>query len=373
MSRFLYYLILINMLTNMVAITPRFLIAGNKTGTVAALIPALIIGMVLTYFLVRLFSYFPGQGLPEILKKNTPKWIATPLLLFFSLTWYFVGLSILIIYAAIISRFLTPEMSICTIILAFVLVTTFGIFMASRNILYMSEIILLIVVPFILFVQIKGYFSPNLDWDYIRVAIMHINHLPNYTSFSTSLFIVLGAANLVIFNRCFAKLKKPSGKSMVLLSFICTYILLTTYFLPLGFGGFDSLDNVVFPWITTSDSMRMKFGIVERIVFFFIGAFLALGVINITVTWHVSIHLLSSVIHFNRFKVRSVNLTFPIFISIFWIIAFILTRRITINDLFRSAALFDDILLPIILFLLFGSLLLAKRRGAATKCPKSQK
>lgn len=367
MNRFLFYLILVNTLTNMVSLTPRILIAGSTSGTVLSLILALPIGMVFTYIIISLFSHFPGQGLPEILKSYTPKWISTPVLLFFALCWYFAGLTTLIIYTFIISRFLTPEMSIYTIVLTFAFVVSYGILMTTRNILYMIEIVFLLVIPFIFFIQIKGYLSASLNWDYVRIAVMHTNHLPDYQAFSASLFIVIGIANLVIFNRYFTKLKKPTGKGMALLTLICTFIVLTTYFLPIGFGGFDSLENVLYPWITTADSIRMKFGIIERIVFIFMGAFLALSVISMTIHWHVSIQLLSSVIHFKRLQWRAYNFTILFFITCFWAIAIYTTKMITVDGLYKSVEMFDEFFLPIVLCLLIGCLLLAKK-GAASKC-----
>lgn len=372
MSRFLFYLILANMLTNMVSITPRILISGKENGTFISIILALVIGKTLTYFLVSLFSKFPGQGLPEIMKGYIPKSISAPILLFFSLAWYFAGLSTILVYTLIISRFLMPEMSIYTIVLSFVLVVTYGMFMTSSNILNMSEIVIIFVVPFIIFVQLKGYLSSNLNWDYVRIAVMQINQLPNYTSFTASLFIVLGTANLIIFNRFFTKLEKPSIKGMVLLTAISTFVLFTTYLLPIGFGGFDSLENVLYPWIATSDSIRMKYGIIDRIVFIFIGAFLAIGVISITMHWHISLQLLSSVIYFKRFKWKSMNLTLPMFTVCFWAVAMYTAKNITTNVIFESAQFFDRIFLPTVIILLFGCLLVAKK-GAQSKCEKSKK
>ncbi|MGN7388758.1 GerAB/ArcD/ProY family transporter [Sporosarcina sp. SAFN-015] len=372
MSRFLFYLILINMITNMVSITPRILIVGSNTGTVLSLVLALIIGMIFTYILVILFSRFPGQGLPEILNAYTPKWFATPVLLFFAVAWYIAGLFTLIIYTFIINRFLTPEMSMYTVILTFVAIVTYGICMGTKNILYMGEIIFILIVPLIFFIQLKGYMTPELNWDYIRVALMEVNHLPDYSAFTSSLFIVIGTANLVIFNRFFTKLKKPSGKGMALLTFICAYILATTYFLPIGIGGFDSLDNALYPWIMTSDSLRMKFGIIERVVFIFIGAFLALGVVSMIIHWHVSIKLLSSVVYFKKFNWKSYNLTLPFFIVIFWGIAIISTKTVTVYGLFKSVEAFDNFGLPFMLLLLVSCLLLA-RKGAASKWRESKK
>ncbi|WP_252504252.1 GerAB/ArcD/ProY family transporter [Sporosarcina sp. Marseille-Q4943] len=372
MNRFLFYLIIINMLTNMVSITPRILIEGSDKGTILSIVLVIIIGVALSYLLVILFNRFPGQGLPEILQATAPKWVAKPVLLFMAVTWYIAGLFTLIIYTFIIFRFLTPEMSINTIVLTFAFIVTYGVLMKTMNILYMSEIIFILVVPFILFVQIKGYSDPTLNWDYIRVALMHVNHLPDYSAFMASLFIVVGTANLVIFNRFFTKPKKPSAKGMVLLTVIFTFVLATTYLLPIGFGGFYALENSLFPWIMTSDSLRMKYGVVERIVFVFIGAFLALGVVSMIMHWHISIQLLSSVIHFKRFKWKSFNLTKPLFIIIFWIIAMTATKRLTTEGLFESVELYDNIVVPVMLILLVGCLLFAKK-GAASKWRANKK
>ncbi len=106
--------------------------------------------------------------MPEILNAHAPKWFAKLILLFFGIAWYAAGLFTLTIYTIIIIRFLTPNMSIYTIVLTFVIVVTYGVLMKAHNILYMSEIIFIIVVPFIVFVQLKGYLSRDLNWDYVR-------------------------------------------------------------------------------------------------------------------------------------------------------------------------------------------------------------
>lgn len=372
MSRFLFYLILVNMLANIIALTPRILVAGSDKGSTLAIMLAIPTGMLFTYTIVSLFRHFPGQGLPEILKAYTPKWFSAPVLLFFSLCWYYAGLVTLIIYIFIINRFITPHMSIYIIVLTFVLVVTYGVLMTARNILYLSEIVFFIVIPFITFILLKGYFSSDLNWDYVGIAAMHINHLPDYTAFCSSLFIVIGVANLVIFNRYFTKLKKPTWKGMSLLTVLCTFILFSTYFLPIGFAGFDSLENALYPWIITSDSMRMKYGIVERVLFLFIGVFLILAVLSIIILWHVSIQLLVSVIHFNRFKWRGFNVTIPFFIICFWVVGMYTTKTITLDGLYKTVEVFDRYFIPVVLLLLIGCLLLAKK-GAAPKCRESKK
>lgn len=263
-------------------------------------------------------------------------------------------------------------MHISIILLTFVLVITYGILMTPRGIFYLTEIIFLIIVPFIAFILIKGYSNFYFQWDYVRVAIMHINHLPDYAAFSSSLYISIGIANLVIFNRFFTKLKKPTWKGMALLTAICTFLLLSTYFIPVGLGGFDSLDNVLYPWIMTSDSMRMKYGVIERILFFFIGAFLVLAVVSITMLWHVSLQLLSGAVQFKRFKWKRYNLTTPFFIVCFWAIAMYEIATISLDGLYRSFRIFDEYFLPVIVFLLIGCLLLAKK-GAASKWRESEK
>lgn len=370
MNRFIFYLILINLLSNMVSTTPRTFILENTKGVLSSLILALAVGMVFTYIIISLFRHFPGQGLSEILTACMPKWLLTPIILFLSLCWYAAGLVTFITYVFITIRFLTPEMSIYIISLTFVAVITFGILMYTKNILHASEIIVVLVVPLIIFVQLKGYFGKAFEWDYVRVAFMHINQLPGYASFSTALFVTIGVANLVIFNRNLEVLKKPSRKSIILLSVVCLFILLTTYLLPIGISGFEALDNVLYPWIMTSDSIRMKFGLVERVVFIFIGAFMAISVMSIIIHWHVSMQLLLSVIRFKRLNWKSYNLTLPIFIVFFWGIAMTATKMFTGDVLFKSAYYFNIYILPVILVTLIGCLLYAKRK-AKSECQET--
>ncbi|WP_339253796.1 GerAB/ArcD/ProY family transporter [Sporosarcina sp. FSL W8-0480] len=371
MSRFLFYLILINLLTNMVSTTPRTFILDNTQGVLNSLFLAIAVGMIFTYFLISLFSHFPGMTLPEILNSCMPKWISTPIILFLSISWYGAGLITLITYVFIIIRFLTPEMSIYLIVLSFAAIITYGVFMQTKSILFTSEILVVLVVPLILFVQLKGYLDKDFDWDYVRIAIMHINHLPSYRSFTTALYVTIGIANLIVFNRYFTDLRKPSRKAMALLTLICFFIIMTTYLLPIGLSGFEALENVPYPWIMTSDSMRMKFGLIERVVFIFIGAFLAISVLSIIIHWHVSMHLFESIFNFNRLKWKSFKLKLPIYALVFWVIAMIATKMFTGETLFKSAYYFDMYLLPAILVILIGCLLYAKRR--AKSCPEVKK
>lgn len=371
MNRFIYYMILVNMLANMVTIAPRALLAADTKGALTAIFLSIIVGIPVTYLIVLAFSYFPKKDLPYIFKTYTPKWIAMPMLLFFSFFWFIAGLITLTVYTFIILRYLTPEMNIYTIVLTFVAIVTFGIFMKSIRILYTTEIVAMLFLPIILYIMIKSFLGPNINWEFIKIAFTYINHLPNYNAFSVCFYLIIGAANLAVFNVCFPNLKKPTLKSMAILTGFTTIILMSIFLIPIGYGGIEIQENVVYPWINASDAIRMRYGFVERIVFFFLASFLAMAVMSIVIQWHVSIHLLTSVFHLKHFTWKSFNLIKPLFIVLFWIVAITAIKLLTVGQLFRWTQLYDNSL-PFVTALFLGTLWLAKKKKGGSSHAKTK-
>ena len=362
MNRFFYYLILINMITSIVATNPKVLLHSSDKGAILSMILAVVAGLVFTYIVTTFFNKFPGEGLPELLTKFTPTWFSKPVLAYLSITFYLAGLITLITYTHILKRFLTPEMSVYIVILSFVLFVSFGILMKTRSVLYTVEIILVLSSPIILFMLVKAYANPIVDWDAVRIAMMHINHLPELNSFTTALFILMGSANLVIFNRIFTKQQTFSFKSLLFFAGMSIAVLFTMYFIPIGYGGFDKIKDLNFPWISTTDSMRMRFGMIERVTFIFMLFYLGIALLSIVIHWHTAYHLINGLFPKQRIKKKKINFTPYLIIISFWSLAIALTKILTEYQLFQYTITFDNFLLLFFFILLIA--FIAVNRGA---------
>lgn len=356
MSRYYYYLILINMVANIIASVPAILFQSHKEGSVSSMILALIIGTILVTVYTRFFNAFPGMTLPDLLKKTTSKWFYNPFIFFLALMWFIAGLITLVTFTFLLIRFLTPEMPILQISFTIIFSVIFGCLMRTERVLYTIEIILLITFPLILFIFYKAYSSKSLEWDYVREAALYVNQVPNLNSFASCFFLFLGVANLFIFNRFFTQKQTFKWKHIAIIAIISTLTLFTTYFIPIGFNGFDNIDDLIYPWISTSDSLRMEFFLIERVLFVFLLFYLGIAFLSILIHWHVSIEFLKYVFNLDNIKFRGFKvgkyIPLPFFIgtSIFFVI------KLNEYQLFRYSSIFYDLLiffftLMVILFL----------------------
>lgn len=362
MSRFLYYFIFLTMFSNIVATVPKILLFESKRGAITSMIAAVIVGTILVYTLVKLFNSFPGKNLPEMLKAHTPKWFAYPVLFYLFLSWFGAGLITLITYVFLVITFFSPETSIITTTFAFVLVIAFGILMKSRSMLYMAEIVIVLFVPLIFVLLVKFYVNPKLDWDFIKISMMEVNHIPSYWAFCAALYIFVGIADLVIFNELFTKKHKMGWKQIIIIGLTGTAVLFTTFFVPIGYNGVEQITELTFPWVSTSDSVRLKYGLIERVIFIFILAFLGIAFISLLLHWHVALKLLESIFELKRLKWKGKMLAPYLFVIIFAVISLVLTKKMTQYHLFLLSNYFYGTL-PIFASILIISLAIVKRRA----------
>ncbi|AXI00096.1 hypothetical protein DV702_10440 [Sporosarcina sp. PTS2304] len=361
MSRFFYYILLSNMIANVIATGPRILFSKSEDGVIVSMILGLFFGVVMNWLFIHSFKVFPGKSLPQILKEHTTKWISIPVLIVLSLFWYVAGLQTLVTYIDLLLHFLTPEMSVYTVFLTFVLIVSFGVLMKSRNILYSLELVLLLLFPLSIYYVAKLYFLPEINWDYIRIAMTYIDNPPDYTAFSTTVYLFIGSFDIIIFNSLIRK-KVVFGIKQALFVFALGAIaIFTMYFIPIGILGFDHISDVLYPWHLTSDSIRMKFGVIERVVFLFLFIFLAIAFSNIVIHWHVSFHLLESVCGGKNVSGKANRIRKYILLALFWTVAIIVTIKITEYDLFQLSIYYFNSMLVVIVFLLSLLFILSRR------------
>ncbi|GIN71922.1 hypothetical protein J14TS2_23970 [Bacillus sp. J14TS2] len=130
---------------------------------------------------------------------------------------------------------------------------------------------------------------------------------------------------------------------------------MSSYILPIGLNGFEKIENLVYPAITTSDTLRMKFGVIERVLFLFFMFFLALTFISLLIHWHVAVELCKNILWLENFKWKKTNLTPFIFIGTFWAVTMFLTFHLNEYTLLVYTNYFFNCLPPFFLltFILF--------------------
>lgn len=344
------------MVANIIASVPAILLHYHKEGAVSAMIMALIFGVLLITIYTRFFNSFPGKTLPELLATTTAKWFHLPFVFSLAVIWFVAGLITLITFTFLLIRYLTPEMPIIQICLALSLSVIFGCLMKTERVLYTVEIILIISSPLIIYIFIKAYGSDNLKWDFVKEAALYVNQYPNFNSFSASFFIFLGVANLFLFNRFFKEKQTFGLKQLVFIFMISIVTLFTTYFIPIGFNGFEHIDELVYPWISTSDSLNMDFFVIERVLFIFLLFYLGIAFLSILIHWHVSLELLKFVFKLDEIKYKEKvignYLPIPFFISISLLMVSLLNEY----QLFRYSSYFYHlvvVIFPIMVILFF--------------------
>ncbi|MGM0903881.1 MAG: GerAB/ArcD/ProY family transporter [Bacillota bacterium] len=345
MSRYFYYLVFVNMVANVVASVPKILLEKKSEGAIVSMVLAIIIGMVLCYIVAKFFTSFPGQGLPELMKKYLPRWFANMLLLFVASAWYIAGLITLVTYSFLLKRFLTPDMPLVWITSIFLLFISYGILMKTSSVLYTIEFVLLCSTPIIVLIMIKSYTTPQLKWDFIRESVMHIYHVPSFSALSASTYLLLGGFNLIVFNRFFTKNHKITLKQILFIGMVGAGALFTTYFIPIGMNGFESVEMIAYPWISTSDTLRLELGVIERIIFVFLILYLAISFLSLLIHWHVSLELFKSVLQFKRLKWKGKSVTPFLVIGLFWFGSIQVTKYLTEYQLTLYTSYFFNLLL----------------------------
>jgi len=344
------------MIANIIASVPAILFHFHKEGSVSAIILAIIVGTILITMYTRFFNSFPGMTLPELLKNTTSKWFYKSFVFFLAIVWFVAGLITLVTFTFLLIRFLTPEMPIIQICLTIMIPALFGSLMKTERILYTLEILILIGFPIIVFVFYKAYSSDKLEWAFVKDAALYFNQLPNLHSFSACFYLFLGVANLFIFNRFFTEKQNFNWKNVLFIGLLSSLALFTTYFIPIGFNGLDHIEELVYPWISTSDSLRMDFFLIERVLFVFLILYVGIAYLSIMIHWHVSLEFINSIFNLEKVKFKGIAIGKLIVILLYVGVSLFFVRKLNEYQLFLFTSLFYDMLIiffPSMLLLFF--------------------
>lgn len=363
MIRYLYYLLFVNMISNMVASVPRILLSERTDGALLSMLLSIPFGLLFIYIFTRFFSRFPEKSLPDILNMYFSRFFSIPLLILCILVWFVGGLITLVSYTFMLKRFLLPDMSLLFIAICFLIFVSYGIFMLSNRVLYTIEAALFVSLPLMFYLIYAAFTNEYFIWDFARESFTYIYKRPNYHSFSASLYLFVGVANLIIFNqsKLLAKIKLGK-KQLFFIGAIGIFALVISYIGPIGMNGFDHIEELIYPAIFTSDTLLMKFGIVARTLYIFLLFFLPITFLSILIHWHVAIEICKKVLWFPSFQWKKVNLTPLIYLVLFWVVSLYATIRLDEFQLFKYIGYFFQAL-PIIFTFMFIVFWVIKRRA----------
>jgi hypothetical protein len=304
--RYFLYMVMTNMLVNVIVFVPRLLIQERFEGAVMAMLIGIPISAILLYFYSNAIFKFPGQGLPEILNEHTPPWFSKSFVMITSTFWFYAGWFLLLAFADVSRRFVNPDMTETTLVSLFLIVVGMGVLLKTEKVLYALEIVLIFCIPLITLIFIKSYTNPYLEWDAMKVVMTHYQELPSMSSLGAIAYTLYGFYNIAIFNRAFKGQIKKVKKRWVVLIIIAGYInAFTSMFIPIGFNGTIGVEQYVFPWVSTADSMRMELAFVERVVFVMLFLYIVASLMMVIVTWHVGLQFLHSLIPTQKLKQRT--------------------------------------------------------------------
>ncbi|MFD1706435.1 GerAB/ArcD/ProY family transporter [Siminovitchia sediminis] len=362
MNRFIFYCILVNMIANMISAVSKILMDHKKDGIFLSMLLAVLSGMVIVYVFGKFFSKFPGKDLQTLLEEYTPVWVSKPVLFLTVLHWFISGVLSIVSYTFMLKRFLTPEMPITWIATTILIIISYGILMNTKSVLYTIENILLFSLPIVLYLVFKAYTNRLFEWDFVREAFMYVNTLPTYSSYAAAMFIFLGITNIVVFNPVFKDPIKMTWKHTLFTGFLGSLVLLTLYLVPIGMNGFERVDHLVYPAISTSDTLRMTFGIIERVLYLFLPLFLAISILNLLLHWHVAIEACKSLFFPKWLKWRNTNYTPHLYIAVFWVITLITIKSLSEYSLLQYSKYFYN-LIPLSSLFYFFIFWLIRRRA----------
>ncbi len=339
------------MLANVVAYVPRILLSEQTNGMVMGIILSTVIGTVLMYWFLYQLKKFPAQGMPDLVERYTPRWFNGLFSLLNGVMWFMAGLITLIVFVDISTRFINPEMGSNVTIFMFLLVICAGVLLDSKSLLFVLEIVLIINIPLMIMIFLKAYVHDYFNWDYVRIVFTHFWELPSWTTLSAGLYIFLGFLNLNVFNKYITKLQL---KWLWIVPLAGLFTLFTTVAVPIGLNGLEMSKTYSFPWISTVDSMRIEFGVIERVLFIFLVLYIGISLLSIMIHWHVSLKWIEKLIP--KMTKKKINIT-PFIIIIGFAGVSVLIQYLT-NErtiLFTASRWFDS-LIPAILcmnFMLF--------------------
>ncbi|MBB6633861.1 GerAB/ArcD/ProY family transporter [Cohnella thailandensis] len=284
MYRYFYYHVFYIGMMNVMLFVPHILIKHRFDGAVSGILAGIVIGTVLTVGTVYCYRQFPELGLPEILKRYFPDWIVAALLYLSCLLWLAGGVLGSYTFAQTMGLFFNPDMNHYQFLLLIIVSSVFAGSRSTRTIQFANEILFWLCMPLLLFILFKAFSSPYLSWDAIRIVAGYVAGPPSLTLLAASTFFYTGYLNLTLFNRLYpAKFRIKRLWSIPLLGAFLGFV---SFFIPIGLHGTMGVEQYIYLWSVTADSMSLKYGFIQRILFIFLIMFTLLSLMFMMNVFH---------------------------------------------------------------------------------------
>ncbi|MEW9697579.1 hypothetical protein [Paenibacillus sp. SI8] len=291
MSRYTYYHVLYVGMINIMMFVPSLLIRDRFNGAISGMLIATVIGTILSLVTMACFERFPGLGFPEICDLYLPRWLSNVTNLYAGLfIWLPAGTIVIYSYSETVRMFFYPDMNPYLNLLLMASAAVWASSRSTRSVQFIHEIMMIMSSPLLIMFLFKGIFNENLNWDAIRYVAGYVNKPPTFITVAASTFLFSGYTSLVIFNRLHVAGFKFRFRWVVPL--FGTLFLAVTFFVPIGFHGTVGVQDYVYLWSMTADSMVMEYGFINRVLFVFLLLFTGLSLLFVMNTWHTTIMLI---------------------------------------------------------------------------------
>ncbi|UPG62946.1 hypothetical protein [Metabacillus endolithicus] len=143
------------------------------------------------------------------------------------------------------------------------------------------------------------------------------------------------------------------------------FTLITTFIIPIGLNGFDGAESFTFPWIATTEAIRIELGFIERISFLFLGLYINVSLASVILHWHVGLEQLKAVLPSIKFK--KIDIKPFVLIGVFIVLALVVQLFFEEKTVGEIAKVWMMLLLPAQIAGLILLKLLSKRKEKLSK------
>jgi hypothetical protein len=299
MIRYFYYHVFYVGMINIMMFVPILLIRDRFHGAVSGMVIAIAVSSVMALSMIACFERFPGLGFPEICDLFLPKRL-TQLCVVFAACFIWMPSGIIVIYSfgETARMFFYPDMHPLVNLLLLTSAAVWASSRSTRTVQFIQEIVVILTAPLLILFLAKAIFDKSMDWDAIRYVAGYIRTAPSFVAFTASTFLFSGYMSLLLFNRMHEQGCKFRFRWVI--PIFGTLFLAVTFFVPIGFHGTVGVEDYVFLWSMTADSMALEYGFINRVLFVFLLMFTAISLLYVMNTWHTAIQFVRYALH--RYK-----------------------------------------------------------------------
>ncbi|THF83760.1 hypothetical protein [Cohnella fermenti] len=292
MNRYFYYHVFYIGMMNVMLFVPFILIQNRFNGAVSGILLSIAIGTVMSIGTIRSYRQFPEMGLPEILKRFMPPWLVAVMLYLSSLLWLGGAVIVTYTFSQTIGMFFNPDMNHYQFLLLVIVASVFAGSRSTRTVQFANEILFWLCLPFLVFILAKALTNPYMSWDAVRVVAGYVSEFPSFKVLAAATFFFTGYLNLTLFNRLFpANFRINHLWAIPLLGAFFGFV---SFFIPIGLHGTVGVEQYVYVWSVTADSMFLKYGFIQRVLFLFLIMFTLLSLMFMMNVFHASMEYIKA-------------------------------------------------------------------------------